>query len=203
MIIEKLNDKIFYYKKVLNDPNKIVQMLENLDERSKYDSQIPKWNKWTASDQKEHIYGVSKEGAFSNIRFGCDMDLSYAIFINNIKFISDICLSHYCNITMQEKPILPDHFSIRRYDTGSDMGKHVDSEDPTDVKHPVISGVFYLNDDYKGGEIEFENQNISIKPEAGSLLIFPSERPFLHHPKKISEGNKYMIPLFWFNKNVV
>lgn len=203
MIIEKLHDNIFYYKKVLDSPYQNIDMLESMNDRSKYDSQIPQWSTWTASDDKNHIYGLSKEGSFSNIRFGCDMDLSYGIFINNIKFISDICLMHYCNVTNKEKPFLPNHFSIRKYNTGSDMGAHVDSEDPTDTKHPTISGVFYLNNDYEGGEIFFPNQNISLKPEAGSLLIFPSERPFFHHPTKITNGNKYMIPLFWFKNGVV
>jgi len=203
MIIEKIHDQIVYYKKVLDNPGLTIDTLESLNNRSKYDSQVPKWNKWSASDNHEHVYGLSKEGSFSNIRFGCDMDISYAILINNIKFISDICLSHYCNITNKQKPFLPNHFSIRKYNTGSDMGAHVDSEDPTDIKHPVISGVFYLNDDYEGGEINFPNQDISIKPEAGSLLIFPSERPFFHHPTKIVNGNKYMIPLFLFKETVV
>lgn len=198
MIIERLHDKIIYYKNALDNPASIIDKIESLDSRSRLESQIPKWSTWTASDNNLQVYGYEKEGMVSNQRFGCDMDLQYAIIINNIHYISDICLSHYCNVTSSVKPFLPDHFSIRKYVAGAEMGNHVDSEDPTDTSHPVLSGVFYLNDSYEGGEIEFPNQNLKIKPEAGSLLIFPSERPFFHTPAKVVSGNKYMIPFFWY-----
>jgi len=200
MIIEKLHDKIFYYKNALDNSKLIIDKIEKLNDRSREESQIPPWSKWSASDNPNFVYGFSKEGLISNQRFGCDMDLQYAIIINHINYIADICLSHYCNSLQIEKPYLPDHFSIRKYNTGAEMGLHVDSEDPTDTKHPVISGVFYLNDDYEGGEIGFPEQNIFMKPEAGSLIIFPSERPFFHNPGKVMSGNKYMVPFFWYKK---
>ena len=80
------------------------------------------------------------------------------------------------------------------------MGPHVDSSDPTNIKHPIISGVIYLNDDYLGGDIVFPNQNVTIKPKAGSLLLFPSSEPYVHHPHKIDGGVKYIVPLFWYKE---
>jgi predicted 2-oxoglutarate/Fe(II)-dependent dioxygenase YbiX len=60
-----------------------------------------------------------------------------------------------------------------------------------------MSAVLYLNDDYEGGELNFKDQNITIKPEAGSIVIFPSVAPFYHESKEIISGNKYMCPAFW------
>jgi predicted 2-oxoglutarate/Fe(II)-dependent dioxygenase YbiX len=98
------------------------------------------------------------------------------------------------------KPWLPNFFNIKKYNEGADMGPHVDSSDPTNIEHPVISGVMYLNDNYEGGEINFPNQGVSIKPKAGSVIIFPSTDPYLHHPQKIDYGTKYMVPLFWYKE---
>jgi hypothetical protein len=59
--------------------------------------------------------------------------------------------------------------------------------------------VMYLNDDYEGGEIDFPDHGISIKPEAGSIVVFSSEG-VLHDPKPTLSGTKYMVPLFFFKR---
>ena len=70
------------------------------------------------------------------------------------------------------------------------MGPHADGYDGnTDL---AFSMVEYLNDDYEGGEISFPNHNITIKPEKGSLIMFPSQDPFVHEVKPIISGDRYM-----------
>lgn len=66
------------------------------------------------------------------------------------------------------------------YDGGSDMGR-------------CISALVYLNDDYTGGEIEFPNFNVKIKPQAGMLILFPSTFPYTHIAHPVIEGTKYAI----------
>jgi hypothetical protein len=46
------------------------------------------------------------------------------------------------------------------------------------------SVVFALNDNYEGGIFEFPYQNISVKLDRGSVIIFP---PFWTHPHKTTE----------------
>lgn len=59
--------------------------------------------------------------------------------------------------------------------------------------HPCqISFVYYLNDDYEGGEIEFQDYiGKPYKPEAGDLVIFPSAPTYLHRVLPITSGTKY------------
>jgi predicted 2-oxoglutarate/Fe(II)-dependent dioxygenase YbiX len=64
------------------------------------------------------------------------------------------------------------------YDGGTDMGR-------------AISSVVYLNDDYVGGELEFPNQKIKIKPEKGMLILFPSNYAYRHVAHEVKEGTKY------------
>jgi predicted 2-oxoglutarate/Fe(II)-dependent dioxygenase YbiX len=56
-----------------------------------------------------------------------------------------------------------------------------------------ISAVVYLNDDYKGGEIEFPNQKIKLKPEKGMLILFPSNYAYRHIAHAVTEGTKYSL----------
>lgn len=57
----------------------------------------------------------------------------------------------------------------------------------------TISAVIYLNDDYEGGEIEFPRHDIKIKPQAGDIILFPSNFVYEHSSCKVTEGTKYSV----------
>lgn len=200
MIIEKIEDNIFYFKNIIDDPSLFLKKIEDLDDICGPEKNITKWGLWTASDDASITYGLSKDGVFSKRNFYSNKDFELYKISSTVNYISQFAISFYCQEKRISEPWLPDFFTIKKYDVNVDMGPHVDSNDPTDINHPVLSGVIYLNSDYEGGEIEFPNQKIKIKPESGSLIIFPSTKPYYHHPQKIIRGHKYMIPLFWFTK---
>jgi hypothetical protein len=198
MLIEKLDSNILYYKKLISNPKEFVSKIESLDIENNNVLQLSKWKTWKASDE-DIEYGVSKDGMFSNMQYKTSSDIETSMIVYAIKSISDLCFMNYASETGSRMLKLPDYFSIRKYNSHADMGKHVDAEDPTDTNHPVVSGVLYLNDDYEGGEIYFPEQGVKIKPEAGSLIMFPAYRPYFHHPLPVTSGNKYMVPFFWYD----
>lgn len=57
----------------------------------------------------------------------------------------------------------------------------------------TVSLVAYLNDDYEGGEIEFKTWNLKYKPEAGDLIIFPSNYMYPHKANQVTSGVKYSL----------
>lgn len=63
----------------------------------------------------------------------------------------------------------------------------------------AISVLIYLNDDYDGGEIEFVNFNIKIKPKAGTLIFFPSNYPYKHIAHPVTYGTKY-VAVTWLHE---
>lgn len=76
-----------------------------------------------------------------------------------------------------------------RYTTHYDNGaKHVASR--------ITSCVIYLNDSYEGGEIEFNNFNIKVKPKSNSMVLFPSNYPYAHTAHKVFSGTRYAINFF-------
>lgn len=57
----------------------------------------------------------------------------------------------------------------------------------------VLSAVGYLNDNYEGGELYFDKLNLTIKPKAGDLYLFPSSYIYSHSAKPVTSGIKYSI----------
>lgn len=58
----------------------------------------------------------------------------------------------------------------------------------------TVSAVIYLNDDYEGGEIQFPRlDNLTYKPKAGDIAIFPSNYIYEHASLPINSGTKYCV----------
>lgn len=62
----------------------------------------------------------------------------------------------------------------------------------------IFSCVFYLNDIKEGGETYFNKFDISVKPKAGSMILFPANYAYLHEARSVKNKTKYVI-VTWFN----
>ena len=63
-----------------------------------------------------------------------------------------------------------------------------------------ISLVAFLNDGYSGGELVFPRFDVTITPKAGSLVIFPSNFPYIHIAQPVGKDDetiKYSL-VTWF-----
>lgn len=85
-----------------------------------------------------------------------------------------------------------DNTTIKAWNEGQSMGPHFDGQDGN--ADLAFSLVAYINDDYEGGEISFPNHNVTVKPKAGSMIMFPSQEPYIHEVKPIISGTRYMSP---------
>lgn len=83
-----------------------------------------------------------------------------------------------------------ENYNVLRYRTGQEYKPHCDGGT---ISGRAISAICYLNDDYKGGEIEFPNFEIKIKPEPGMLILFPSNYAYSHIAHPVTEGTKYAL----------
>jgi hypothetical protein len=75
--------------------------------------------------------------------------------------------------------------TIQRMQEGVELKSHTDQHTDPSIKHAAI---LYLNDDYTGGELFFEKTGLSIKPNPGSLLIFPGNEEHTHGVKHVGPG---------------
>ncbi len=56
-----------------------------------------------------------------------------------------------------------------------------------------ISFLFYLNDQYGGGELEFYDLGLTIKPKKGMMIAFPSYKDFAHKVHPVTWGHRYTL----------
>ncbi len=54
-----------------------------------------------------------------------------------------------------------------------------------------LSIIFYINDEFEGGELIFPNLHIQIKPKPGMMVCFPSDQNYLHGVAPIKSGMRY------------
>tara|TARA_B100001113_G_scaffold25429_1_gene18504 strand:+ start:3520 stop:4155 length:636 start_codon:yes stop_codon:yes gene_type:complete len=56
-----------------------------------------------------------------------------------------------------------------------------------------VSFLFYLNDQYGGGELEFPELGLTIKPKKGMMIAFPSYKDFVHKVHPVTWGHRYTL----------
>lgn len=183
--------EIHYYKNVISDPKRIIEIVEDTDSEINEDGILTKWQDWKSSDQN-YVFGKQKQ-ELPGDRQKTSKDLLQSIdFIKSAihKASRHYAETHNINIGSMSS------IAIGKYLTGKTMGSHVDSGDDG-PRNPVISIVLYLNDDHEGGELHFEEQGVTIEPEAGSIIIFPSKKPYFHASLPVVSGTKYVSLAFW------
>ena len=83
--------------------------------------------------------------------------------------------------------------NIKRYVAMSDdrYDFHADVSSG-DVSRRYLAFLWYLNDDFVGGETVFYPDHV-ITPRKGSILVFPPFWLFPHSGKRLIEGQKYIM----------
>lgn len=140
------------------------------------------------NSRNTHIIGVPYNSEILNLfnnpaqSFACSMS---NLLLENIRGIEhDYASMHGLQINGHES------YSILKYGVGQFFVNHIDDH----KNYPRrVSWVYYINDDYEGGEIEFPRFNISYKPKAGDLLLFPSSYVYNHSVKEVTSGERYAI----------
>lgn len=83
-----------------------------------------------------------------------------------------------------------DNYQILKYGKGQYFTNHIDDHPQY---HRRVSSVYYLNDNYDGGEINFPRFEISYKPKANEMIIFPSTYVYNHSVSEVTDGTRYAV----------
>ncbi len=138
-------------------------------------------------------------GINQNFRTNYSLDISHAAKSNN-KVCQDISNQVYTVLLATTAPYISkmkiqelsyhEHYQMLKYPVSAEYKEHYDGSTATGRS---ISAIAYLNDDYEGGEIEFSNFKVKIKPESGMLILFPSNYAYTHIAHPVTSGTKYAI----------
>lgn len=200
---------LVYYKNVIPEPEKIISLIESVNERLLVKEHINdartiarEWAPWSYGDM---IFNYQKffpeaEDVPSGDYYANEMkEIANALYPSLNR-----AFEHYTkviypfannNIKSREHSI-----HLLKYGPGGHLPAHQDQG----ISSRVLSSVMYLNDNYSGGEIEFVNSGVKIKPEAGSIIFFPSNFLYVHEVYPIADGFRYSMPHWYHNmKNLV
>lgn len=103
------------------------------------------------------------------------------------------CLKDYCE-KYKVEGIIPEYWQLVRYGKDQQFDTHLD-EDYNDPR--TVSLTMYINNDYEGGEIEYVWFGKKYRPEAGDIIIFPSNYIFSHKVHKVISGTRYVVVRFY------
>jgi hypothetical protein len=196
--LKVLGTDIWYWENALSFPEHLKDFIDKIDQEPESYSRISKWENWTASNDSSLVYGKTKTINASALKktTGSDMVDKKTLYIaNSFSMAFQMCTDRYLESRRLDKNkynLNLDRITIKAWNEGQSMGPHFDGQDGN--KDLAFSLVAYINDDYEGGEINFPNHNVTIKPKAGSLIMFPSQEPYIHEVKPIVSGTRYMSP---------
>lgn len=207
--IKKLHPLVWIFNKAMSDPQGMIDYYENNKE----------WEGWYTFGSMVPIYvGSRKFNSFPDAeewsRFvQPDPDRTREEEKPYVKEVIDLFYQGTKQYFEEVGVVLDNYeflsFSLAKYNTGGSMLYHTDyQQERAHIFEPKFNTtcLFYLNDNYTGGEISFaiidENTGgikdlIDYKPEAGDMVIFPSNLPVYHGVKPITEGEKYIIRTYW------
>lgn len=197
MNIVKLTDKIWQYKDLDLDVAYILDKLNN----------TPEYNSWFDYTNGFLLDGSEYESLVKGEAI-CIYPESefYNIILNTmISCIQDYLSSNNDSINIGNLDINPidangnkrsTHMLIRKYLPGTTMSAHEDAILPMNGGGYTV--LLYLNDDYDGGELKFNNEGFAVKPSAGSLLIFPER--IEHEILLLKNGERYMTAAYIFRE---
>ena len=84
--------------------------------------------------------------------------------------------------------VISESTNFLRYEEGGHFVEHVDHNENVPR---LISSSMFLNDKFDGGELEFKEFNLKIKPEAGKIIVFYSSKPYTHKVNPVECGIRY------------
>lgn len=194
---------LVYYKNIIEEPQLIIDTINAVDdkflknEHNNAFTDVKPWKAWTYG---EMLFNWQK--FFPEVKDINKNDYYY----EETKKVSEMLYSslekaflHYSttlypfaanNIKNREQSI-----HLLKYEKGGHLPAHQDQGHSS----RALSTVMYLNSDYEGGEIEFKHSNVKIKPDAGSIVFFPSNFLYVHEVYPITSGVRYSMPHWYHN----
>jgi len=129
---------------------------------------------------------------YKRIAFNNEMNKDTMEILEKIFIVAKKEIQLKYNIKVKLKSTL---YSITLWKPGMSMLPHsddVNSKPDLKIKKQFqFAALFYINDNYSGGELNFTNLNKIIKPKENSLVIFPAYPTYTHEVKTIIDGYRY------------
>jgi 2OG-Fe(II) oxygenase superfamily len=117
------------------------------------------------------------------------------------------CLRNIGSQLRPAEPLYPETVILAAMGAGGRHSRHADNCRENEqgdwvanhTPHRDVSAIYYLNDEFEGGEIVFDRAQLVVKPRRGLLLAFPSDAAHLHEVLPVRSGVRYTMAI-WFTR---
>lgn len=167
--------KVLLFPKVWKVSNNFISYVESLDH----------WNQHSDIGQmSEDGLPVASFAFFHQEEFDEELFLEYQK--NCERALNEYSLKYF----NKKATAGPNTIEIKRYGEGGFYESHQHNPDDPDMskKTKVVS---YINDNYDGGELVFSDYGVEHRPNAGDILVFPSD--YWIEVKPSTNGIKYVL----------
>ena len=188
-------NKISLSKEVCSD---LIELFEN--EERKYDGVTHGGVQKNIKDTKDFVIPENEPKWYKYYHlFHNELTRNLQIYLNklnkNDSFKNEnqnttIVYKHFENTNISHSV-----FMLQRYimNEGRYVYHNDFSIDLKNKKNRIITYLWYLNDVLEGGETDFPDLNLKVKPETGKLVLFPATWDFPHCGKMPISSNKYIV----------
>jgi len=157
--------------------------------------------------------GVTLNGLNKNTKHTTDLHFSYEQNDEFIQYADKVLFektNKYIQMYLYEMSVLDcgetyrDHgYQIQFYKKNEGFYAYHDDKhiDLANREYRILTYLYYLNDVEEGGETEFYNGKIKIKPKKGKLLLFPASWLFPHCGMIPISNDKYILT-GWFYSSI-
>lgn len=162
---------------------------------------------WPYLDWTQSKTGQDENTQTSTYRTSIEMSMAPLMHKNVIDELKDLSTLFMENIFYPIDKCVYDYRGIYdlhlKSDTGFDLLKYSHSAeyhihtDHSPENSRVLSMVACLGEDFDGGELEFNNFDLTIKLKKNSVVFFPSNFPYSHIAHPVVSGVKYSL-VTWF-----
>ncbi len=160
-------------------------------------------------DENSHSFSSDNKGLWFKKFFGIDDIYKHGkgepvidglgaikeVSINIVEAVKTSMSEHF----MDTEPIFLNSLWFAKHLPGDNVQAHVDTEEGYNQQF-VYSAILYLNTVEDGGVLNFPKLNLSFKPKACDLIIFPSGGDNMVHEVMGIGENRYTLPM-WFTKD--
>jgi predicted 2-oxoglutarate/Fe(II)-dependent dioxygenase YbiX len=159
----------------------------------------------TMYDRHVHLATVKDQTGFPVVYWPQFRDSPDAAEI--VPRLVEECLRNIGSQLRSAEPLYPETVILAVMGAGGHHGRHADNCRQNEqgdwvanhTPHRDVSAIYYLNEEFDGGEIVFERQQLTVKPRRGLLMAFPSDADHVHEVLPVRSGVRFTMPI-WLTK---
>ena len=177
--------------------NNLISRAVSAELHSILRDEISSWHNQRPGSSPPHMLGINPEDEIKPRKI-----LASFISTELSSLIRDIASLH-CGYELET--FSSDFVNFFKYETGAELGMHRDVRPINELNgyDKFSTVIFYINDDFSGGQFNVFSDNgdiiASISPSAGDVVI--TSNSVLHESTAVTDGNKYIGVMHWFNRS--